>query len=228
MNYNNLSTPYFESYESKEKLPVRKNKPFIYKHHPKNYTLHYFEIEEEVEVKKGTAPKKEIVKTQIPMMLPELTPQKQNAGVNGMDSAGRGRVDMTLFITKEQNKGWSFLNPNTHDYLRIYPCLNGKFYTTKWNTLENLGGLLVENFNHEDYAEWRRKLVLDGHIRPVHPHIVKLRIVELKRLAEKKYNSQHIPQIAEQLYNLEKIIKDLESILIKIQKNPIDAYKLQK
>jgi len=225
MNYNNLSQPYFETYESKEKLPVRKNKPFIYKHHPKNYSLHYFEIEIEEEVKKG---KTELVKKQIPMMLPELTPQKQNAGVNGMDSIGRGRVDMSLFITKEQNKGWSFLNPNTHDYLRIYPCLNGKFYTTKWNTLENLGGLLVENFNHEEFANWRRQLVLDGHIKPVHPHIVKLRIIELKRLAEKKYNSQHIPQIAEQLNNLQKMIGDLESIQSKLQKNPLDAYKLQK
>lgn len=226
MDYSTIAQPWQQKAEQGIKLPTARNSSFFYKHHPKNWELHYFKRTEEREVGTGKNKTIEQVEIEIPLMIPQLSIQKETPGVNGIEHAGRGRADSTVWRAKLVKQGWTIILPSQVDYLRVYPCWNGQYHATKFDRLENLGGMLVNSFDYDSYANFRRELVLGGMIRPIHEHIIKQRIFEIQRLCERKYQSQHIPQIAEQLGNLEKAKKDISSFLESLQKNNIETYRI--
>jgi len=228
MDYSTIAQPWQQRAEQGVRLPTLKNHRFFYKHHPKNFELNYFIKEEEVTTGTGKNKKVEIVKNEYPVMLPSLSVQKEIPGVNGIEYVGKGKANSTIWKARLTEQGWTIIEPSKVDYLRVYPCRNGNYHATKFDKLENLGGMLVNTFDFEEYKLFRLELVLSGIIRPIHPHIMKQRIIEIQRLCERKYQSQHIPQIAEQLNNLEKAKKDIGIFLERLQRLGIDAYKLQK
>lgn len=228
MDYSTLAQPWQQKAEQGVRLPTLKNYKFFYKHHPKNWELNYFYKDEEEVSGTGKNKTVEIVRKEYPVMLPSLSTQKEIAGVNGIEHAGRGQANSTIWKAKLFEQGWTIIEPSKVDYLRVYPCRNGNYHATKFDKLENLGGMLVNTFDHEAYKLFRLELVSSGIIRPIHPHIIKQRIIEIQRLCERKYQSQHIPQIAEQLNNLEKAKKDIGIFLERLERLGVDVYNLQK
>ena len=103
--------------------------------------------------------------------------------------------------------------------------MNGKYHTDRFQTLELLGNEVIETQNKEEFANWRRELIIQGHIKPPHPHIIKKKIMELQRNIEKKIRSQHIPEMKKRLDELEKT-KGVMNELLKNAKNGKDYYEL--
>ena len=217
MNYTDLSQPWQQKTQVERRLPRRGNNSFFYAHFPSNWELYFFEVE----VKKGKG-----TSTQMkPMLLPDLHSISESPGCNGVRDIGNGKGDSTYMKARMMSQQWTILEPFKHDYLRIYPCIGGKYHTDRFQTLELLGKEVIETQNKEEFANWRRELVLNEHIKPPHPHIIKKKIMELQRSIEKKIRSQHIPEMKKRLDELENT-KGILNELLKNAKKGKDYYEL--
>ena len=191
------------------------NSPFFLKHHPKNWELVEFEIPSKG---KGTA-------TSYYLWLPCLHCHWESAGVEGTRGAG-SNVDSSLAKAKYNRDGWTILEPNKHDYLRIYPALKGNYYSDKWTRIENLAGEIVTTYDHAGHNEWRRNLVHAGIIPLPHPQILKKLIHTHSRLISNKAKFQHIPENKKRLDALYDTNRRMVEAMDRVKKQGVDAYEL--
>ena len=179
----------------------------MYMHHPKNWTLHV--IKEDKKSK--------------PMFLPEFSVLRLTAGVNLVRRNGN-RINSSVAVANLQDEGFTVIDPNKHDYLRVYPCMNGNRYEDAFTKFEQVGGTLIRTYDHDGLIEFKRNLMRTGVIAPPHEHFIKLMILDNQRLIDKYAQLTHNPN-HEALYK--KAVqkdKDLKQAKQALKKNGVDAY----
>ena len=217
MNYKEYAQPWQQTAQQQVTLPVRANSRFFYKHHPKNWEIHYFEMEQK------TGKKTEVVKK--PVWLPELSTHHETPGVNGTRGY-TNNPDSGLARTRMQDNGWTIISPNVHDYLRKYPARNGSYWADRFTRLENIGGDLITSFNHEDYANFRLSLMRDGVLQLPHKTFLQRKMMDIQRRIERHTRNQHIPEIAARLRGLQDLHNDMKKATTDLQKNKGLHYEL--
>jgi hypothetical protein len=217
MNYEDIAQPWQTTAKQQITLPTRSNNRFFYKHHPKNWELHYFETEEKTGKKTETVRK--------PVWLPELHVHHETPGVNGTRGFSNN-PDSGLARTRLVDKGWTIINPAQHDYLRKYPARKGSYWADKFTTLENIGGELVKSYRHDLFAEWRKELMKNGVLQLPHKTFILRKMMDVQRRIERHTRNQHIPEIAAKLKGLQDLHNDMKLALKDLQENRIEHYEL--
>ena len=207
MKLNNISHPWSSVQAEKQRLKVKKNSSFVYMHNPKNWELQH--------IQKG--------KKTLPVLLPKLSTLRFTAGVNLVRANGKA-VNTGVAIANAQDMGFTIIDPNRFDYIRVYPCLNGKRYEDAFTEFEQLGGSLIQSFNHDKYREFRVQLMREGVLNLPHEHFIKLMIQENAKILNKYAQLQHNPN-HEALYQkaLQKD-KDLKQALEDLKKEGVEVY----
>jgi hypothetical protein len=218
MDYTDYAQPWQTQQRQAVRLPTRANNRFFYKHHPKNWELYHFEIENKTS-KKTTEPALRAV------WLPKLSSHHETAGVNGSRMSG-GRIDSSISRTRLGDSGWQLLPPEKHDYLRQYPCRNGVYWADRFTKLENLGGDLVQSFDYDEFARWRAELMAAGHLALPHETFLKRQINLNARRINRIARDQHIPEIAAKLKALQDLEKDMKSAMADVMKQGRAHYEL--
>lgn len=217
MDYEQYAQPWQQTAQQQVTLPTRANNRFFYKHHPKNWELVYFDAEEATGKTTKTVRK--------PVWLPELHVHHETPGVNGTRGY-TANPDSGLARTRIIDKGWTIINPNTHDYLRKYPARKGSFWADKFTRLENIGGELVRTYDHVSFANWRLKLMQDRVIPFPHKTFIQRKMMDVQRRIERHTRNQHIPEIAAKLKGLQDLHNDMKKALQDLETNKDRHYEL--
>jgi len=191
--------PWTQNKATRKVLPLKRNSRFFFIHNPKNWELYRF--------KRG--------KKTVNCLLPSFSSLRVTAGTNGIRENGAA-PDSAVTRTRYNDQGVKVLNPVEHDYLRVYECHKGSYYTDKWTKIEIIGNTPIFSYDHEGFAEFRRNLVLDGHIKLPHEAFMKLMLINTQRLIDKYALDQHIPERAIKLKARQedfKAIKDFQALL---------------
>jgi len=217
MKFESIAQPWQQQQQASIVVPARSNNRFFYKHHPKNWELVYFDVED------TTSKTKKMIKKAV--WLPDLQSHHETPGVNG--SRGyKANPDSGMARTRLLDKGITVLHPSQHDYLRSYPAKGGQYWTSKFNHLESLGGELVITFNHADFAQWRLELMQSGALRIPHKQFLQRKQAEIQRRIERHTRSQHIPEVAAKLKGLKELLTDMQTATDDVAKNGAKHYEL--
>ena len=176
MKLSSLSHPWAEVQSAQTRLKMRPNSRFLFMHNPKNWELHV--------TGKG--------KTQKGILLPSFSVLRLTAGVNLVRANGK-KPNPSIAIANMQEKGFTILDPEKHDYLRVYPCTKGQRYEDKFTHFEQVGTSIIRSYDHESYNEFRRMLMLEGHIDLPHEHFITVMILDNQKLIDKYAQLQHNP-----------------------------------
>lgn len=215
MDYSDLAQPWQTSKAASVVLPTKKNNSYFFAHNPRNWEYIYIDIVKQAG--KGTK------KTKVGYWLPLLSSIQEQPGVNGIHDVG-GRMDSSLTRTRMKDKGWILLPPSEFDYLRIYPALNGKYHSNRFEKLESLAGTLIKEFDHEGFNSWRLELIKNGSIPIPHHTILKRIRLDAAEQINRQMKHQHIPEIKQQIENLQNILNDMDKSISDIQTKGIKAY----
>lgn len=216
MDFSGLAQPWQEQQAAKAVLPIRRNYSYFFAHNPKNWEFVYFDIE----VKSGKTTKK-ISKG---YWIPQLSSIHEIPGVNGCRDMGRGQTDSSVMRARMVDSGWSILHPQQHDYLRIYPARGGSYHSSRFEKLEDLAGTLVKDFQRDEFNLWRLELVKNKSLSLPHHTILKRLMLDLTEQINRKVRHQHIPEIKEQIDNLQRISKDMSAAIDDVKNKGIEAY----
>lgn len=217
MKFESIAQPWQQQQQASIVVPARSNNRFFYKHHPKNWELYYFDVED------TTSKTKKMIKKAV--WLPDLQSHHETPGVNG--SRGyKANPDSGMARTRLLDKGITVLHPSQHDYLRSYPAKGGQYWTSKFNHLESLGGELVITFNHADFAQWRLELMQSGALRIPHKQFLQRKQAEIQRRIERHTRSQHIPEVAAKLKGLKELLTDMQTATDDVATNGAKHYEL--
>jgi len=189
MKLNNLSHPWASVQATQQRLKIKSNSSFLYMHNPKNWELKH--------IKQGKKNK--------PVLLPQFSVLRFTAGVNLVKNGSS-----TLAVANAQEQGFTVIDPNKHDYIRVYPCFNGKRYEDAFTEYEQLGGSLIRSYNHEGFNKFRAELMLKGEISLPHEHFIKLMIQANQKLIDKYSQLQHNPNHEAQYKKAVQKDKDLK------------------
>lgn len=176
MKFKKYAHAWSEQVESTQRLNLAKKPRFILFHNPKNWEL--------VTIKQSGKKKDKVY------FLPKLNQLILSSGVNNVRQNGK-TPDARIAIANLNADGCTVLAPEKHDYLVSYKVIGGKRYDTKFNEYEQIGSTIIQNFNHEAFNQFRKQLVLDGHIDLPHQHFIKLMILRNKPLINKYAKQQH-------------------------------------
>lgn len=192
-------------------LPTMGNDPFWYAHHPSSW--HLMTI--------GTGKKKRHV------FVPSLASIQIKAGVNGVRGQSPN-LDTSLLRASMTNDGWQILDPQRHDYMRVYPCRNGKLHVDKNIGIEVLAGRVIMDKSSvaEALDEWCLELIRQGQINPPHEHFLKLIIQTQRKTIPRHLQNQHIPEVMEKLKAHKAKLAAMEKALADYKKNGLAVYDL--
>lgn len=219
MDYSNYAQPWQEKREQETRIPIKANTRFFFAHFAENWELHVFTKS----TRDGESKKSKRV--ELPMLLPLLSSIPEQAGVNGCRVIG-GRLDSSIMKAQMIESGWQILEPTRIDYLRTYPATRGTYYTSKWTKLERVGSRMLTTFQHDEYNNWRRELMLSQTISLPHPQIVRLLLIDQNREITKLEQSQHIPEIATRLKMSQKKYADINKAIDRLEKLGPDCYSI--
>ena len=96
----------------------------------------------------------------------------------------------------------------------------------QWAQLENLAGEIVTTYDHAAHNDFRRKLVLEGHIPLPHKQILKRIIHNHSRMSSNKTKFQHIPETKAKLDILYAENREMVKAMDLVIKDGVDAYEL--
>lgn len=211
MKLNDLSHPWAEVKSQQKRLKMKPNSRFLYAHNPQNWEL----------VVQGSG------KSRTAYLLPSFSVLRLTAGVNLVRKNGK-TVNASVAMAKMQDDGFKILDPTEHDYLRVYPCVRGNRYEDAFTSFEQIGTSIIRSYDHEAYNEFRRMLMMEGHISPPHEHFITIMIMDNQKLIDKYAQLQHNPN-HEALYKTA-IQKDKDLKLAKqnIKKLGREAYGQRK
>jgi hypothetical protein len=208
MKLNNLAHPWSNVQSNKQKLKVKANSSFIYIHNPKNWELVNFKVD----------------KKAVPRLLPKLGVLRLTPGVNLVRKNGNA-INSSIAIANLEDRGFTIIDPNKFDYLRVYPCINGSRYEDRFTVFEQLGGSLITSFNHEEFNEFRCQLMREGALDLPHEHFIKLMINENQKLIDKYSQLQHNPNHAALYKNAIQKDKDLKQAKQALKKDGVIVYE---
>jgi len=210
------SQPWSNKIKAEERLPIRANSPYHFMHSPRNWERYEFKLQKDDKRKKPES---------IHLLLPSFSTMRLTAGVNGVRDGAR--PDAGLAIANANQKGIKILHANEYDYLRMYPARGGHYYTDKWTSIQVLGRDVIFDFDHNAFAEFRRKLILDGKIDLPHKHFIQILKIRKQRAIDRIAQDQHIPERAIQLKARQNEIRAIIEFESRLNKLGIDAYDLQ-
>ena len=217
-DYTNFSQPWEQQTQTETRIPVNANSRFFYAHNPENWELKLYTTQTEDGKKK-----KQVV---IPMLLPVLSSIPETPGVNGTRAVG-GRIDSSYMRTSLKDNGWSIIDAQTQDYLRVYPAHKGNNYTSKWIRIEKIGKRVIEHFDQDGYDEWRRELMTSGVIDTPHPKIASLRLITMNRALSRLERDQHIPEVMNRLRSKQDELTQTKKAIARIEKLGRLSYELR-
>ena len=210
------SQPWSNQIKAEERLPIKANSPYHFTHSPRNWERYEFKLQPDDKRKKPES---------IHLLLPSFSTLRLTAGTNGVRD-GR-RPDPTLAISNLSEKGLKIIHATEYDYLRMYPARGGSFYSDKWTSIQVLGRDVIFDFDHDGFAEFRRKLILDGIIDLPHKHFIQLLKIRKQRAIDRIAQDQHIPERAIQLRARQAEIKAIIEFETRLNKLGLEAYDLQ-
>ena len=211
MDYTTIAQPWAQPTGQSPTLPVNANQSFFLKHSAKNWRL------EPVETGKGKA--KKIVW----VWLPHIMIEWERAGVNSVRTDGRV-IDSSLRQAALTRDGWTLILPHQLDYVRVYPCRGGKYYTTKFFKIENIAGEMVETLVREAWAKFRIQLIADNFIKLPHPTILERTRIRRARHIDRYVRQQHIPQLLSKMQSIQKEIENMAAAIATIKAEGIKYY----
>jgi len=218
MDYSNLSQPWQEQQIKNQRTPLRRSASYFFGHHPENWEVVVY-----TQSKSGD---KKTKKISIPILLPVLSTIVEEAGVNGVRMQGK-RPDSSLLQTRMIQSGWTILDPNRHDYMRLYPAINGgSHFSNKFTKIENLAGRIIKTFDEEMFRDWRCELMVSGAIALPHKAIIQLMLIDQNRSISKREQNQHTPEGAARLQAAYDKYSDIETASNRITKMREKAYVL--
>ena len=218
MDYSNFSQPWEEKTQVETRIPVRANSRFFFAHNPENWELKIYTSQTTDEGKKK--------KTVVPMLLPVLSSIPETPGVNGTRAIG-GRLDSSHMRTTLKDVGWTIIDAQQEDYLRVYPAHKGNYYASKWIRLEKVGRRIIEHFDQDGYDEWRRNLITSGVLSTPHPKIAGLRLITMNRAMNRLERDQHIPEVMNRLKSKQQELEHTKKAIERIEKLGRLAYELR-
>ena len=211
MDYSTFGQPWQKRQVNRTRLPIKGNSMFIYTHYPENWELIT------MITKKGkTESKKDY-------WVPVLNCIRLTAGVNGVQMNGR-HLDTSVARAQLTEDGHTILEPEEHDYIRVYPAIKGNYYSNRFTKIEQIGKRIIETFNHDDYNLWRIKLVKDGYISIPHPLLLKDVIEQQQKILNRKGNKVHIPEQKRQMDIITQKIEDMKIAITELEQNGVKCY----
>tara|TARA_Y100000114_G_C11733570_1_gene314933 strand:- start:391 stop:1053 length:663 start_codon:yes stop_codon:yes gene_type:complete len=200
MELDNLSQPWSMARPQNTRLPISPDHPFYYKHFPANWDFKY------ITVKAGKKEK------QIPVFLPSVDMERVVPGVNGVHQIQGELGDPSSRLGKLRQAGHVVLDPNEHDYMRVYPAkYGGRKHSPKWESFRVLAGQVVKSFDKVAFDLWKIKLMIDGYIQLPHDHFMELEIIQARKHPDRYISQQHLPEVKTKLEELYKRIADMET-----------------
>jgi len=214
MNFDNISQPWSMVRPSNTRLPVNPDHPFIYKHFPANWEFSYISVSSGKKIK------------QVPVYLPSVEMERIVPGVNGVHQIQGELGDNSARLGKLQQQGYIILDPERHDYMRVYPAkYGGSKHSPKWENFKILAGQVISKFDRAAWNQWRIQLMIDGTIPLPHDHFLELDIMAKKRLPQRYISQQHIPEIKSKLDGQYSRIADMETARRGVLDLGIEYYK---
>ena len=208
MKLNNLAHPWSAVQSEQRRLKIKKNSSFIYMHNPKNWELVHVQIDKKTK----------------PVLLPLVSVLRLTAGVNLVRKNGNA-VNSSVAIATAVEDGFTIIDPNKYDYIRVYPCLNGNRYEDAFTSFEQLGGSLIRSFDQNAYNDFRCQLMRDGTLNPPHEHFIKLMIQENQKLIDKYSQLQHNPNHEALYHKAVQKDKDLKQAKQALEKHGAKVYE---
>lgn len=203
MKLDTISYPWSEEKKTSRRLNVKANKPFMLMHHPQNWQMVY--VSQEDKRKKDK-----------PLLVPKFSLLRMSAGINNVQLGGT-KLQVNKAIADAQDRGFTMIDPEKYDYIRIYPARGGSFYCDAFTSFEQIGTSLINNFDHDAYNDFRKKLVYDGVISLPHVHFIRILENDNRKIITKYSQLLHNPN-HEAKYNLAlQYDKDLKYCIKQIQ-----------
>lgn len=211
MSYDDIAQPWQPHKKSSSKrIPKQANSPWIYMHHPTQWTLEYI-----ADGKK---------KDKKPIWLPKFAQLIFMPGVNGVGGS-QDAPQTQLARLQAQDRGHILINPEQHDYLRVYPAINGELTLNKWQKIENLGGRVYITGDDEGFAQFRRSLVLDGTIKLPHAEVLAGLILKQQELIALHESKPHIPAAVKETSAAEQKLLDMHTATTALNEKGIKYYE---
>lgn len=209
MSYDNLAQAWTPSKNSTtQHIPKPANASWMYIHHPTSWSLEYIE---------GKKEKK-------PIFLPKLARMVLKAGVNGVGGTS-DRPQTQLARIQATDRGNIIIDPNEHDYLRIYPAIGGNLTLSKFQKVENLGGKIFISGDDKAFAEFRKSLVAKGTIAIPHEQIIAGIIRKQYDIINMHNSKPHIPAAVKEASQAEQKLADMNQALEELKKNGLKCYE---
>ncbi len=212
MKLNSLSQPWQIKKETNSRLNLRANSRFIWMHHPKNWELVSFT--EEGEKRSKT----------IYLLLPVFTTLVTTDGVNEVRSNGK-HADDSVAQARYRNAGLTILDPLKYNYLVTYPAKHGTYYTDRFEVLEQVGNVIVKDYDYDAFNVFRRELMKQKVFNLPHQHFIRLMMIDNRRSIDKYIKDQHIPENAVKLTKHQNIDKNLKQAIRNIEKRGYAVYE---
>lgn len=212
MKFSDIAYPWAESKQNTKKLRMKSNRPFMYMHHPKNWEMVHIETIEDKKKKRK------------PVLLPLFSIMRVEAGINNCRASGNG-VQTSIAIANAQERGFTIIHPDKHDYVKVYPAINGNYYSDVFTDFEQYGSSLLTNFDNDSFNKFRANLVRSGEILLPHIHFIRVLQQENNKLITKYSQLQHNPN-HEALYKKAlQVDKDLKEAIEGIKKEGVEYYQ---
>lgn len=203
-------------------LPAKPNHPFFYKWHPANWQFQYFDIEETT----GSGKSQKTQTVSKGFFVPHIRMERIVPGVNGIHQIEKEIGNPASRIGKLQQEGWIYLNPNQHDYMKMYPVRGGRYHVPKWLDVNVIAGRLITKMDLAAKNKWSVGLLLNGVLPKAESHFWELMIIDYKKRPDRFIKSQHIPEIKKKIDKEYAIIEDMKQALGDYQEKGLETYKV--
>jgi hypothetical protein len=158
-----------------------------------------------------------------PIFLPILAALRCTAGVNLVRSNGSG-IDTRIAFADVQERGFTVIDPEKYDYLKMYPCTNGTRYEDAWTSFEVYGNEVIRGYDMQGFNDFRLMLMREQALKLPHEHFIKKMIVAQSKRITKYSASLHNPEHKALYDKASKQEKLLKQALQAIKKDGFEVY----
>jgi 6-pyruvoyl-tetrahydropterin synthase len=92
------------------------------------------------------------------------------------------------------DNGFTIIEPQEYDYMRVYPAHKGNYHVDRFTKIEKMGRRIIQTFDHQEYNDFRLRLMQDGKIRIPHQVLIKEIIIETQKRITRQDNKSHLPE----------------------------------
>lgn len=218
MNFNNQAQPWApQAVQTQIMLPTKANHPSFAKWWPANWLWVEFEVTKQTKSKTTT--------TTIGAFVPNVEFEQIRPGVNGVRQLRGELGDVSNRIGQLQRDGWVYLDPNRHDYIRVYPAQRGKYHDIKWMDIRVLANRVIKTMDYQAFWRWVIGLLVNGDLGVVEPHFWELFIGDFHKRTQRIINQQHIPEMAAKLQKQYAQLDAMRAFVDDYKKDGMEVYQ---